>query len=143
MTSRRAIRARSENYREVSHSSLPIHVGLHTDRTRGPCSHTNGFSLSRYQSSTLVVPSFGSLTGQLLFEILEELVAVLVHADQGSGLGVTCVSSTSPLYPYKFQSPYRYAIIRAVASAWSAGGNGGVDASVPAFGGRIPTGCRC
>lgn len=41
----------------------------------------------------------GSRTGQLVRHVLVELVAKLVGADQGAGLGVTCCSSSaSPLH---------------------------------------------
>jgi hypothetical protein len=35
----------------------------------------------------------GVLTGQFLLQVLKVLVAVLVHANKGSGFGITCNSS--------------------------------------------------
>jgi hypothetical protein len=40
---------------------------------------------------------FQSLTGKLLLQVLEELVAVLVLADQGSGFGVTYTTLAPPI----------------------------------------------
>ena len=37
-------------------------------------------------------------TGKLLFQVLKELVAVLVGTDERSGLGVTCFPSAIPLH---------------------------------------------
>lgn len=42
------------------------------------------------------------LTGQLILQVLKVLVAVLVHSNKGSGLGVTCIISVSTVFSSLF-----------------------------------------
>jgi hypothetical protein len=76
-------------------------------------------------------------TGKLLLQVLKVLVAVLVHADHGSGLGITCTSSAHPSSPRIYCSERTDVLyVRATRSVRSS--SKGEGASVPPSGGHNP-----
>lgn len=90
-------------------------------------------------SPSHLISSFVLLTGELICEILEVLIAVLVYAHHCSGFGIACALSTLPApsgwSPICIPICYKPG---GLVSVVSVSGSGRVSGSVPAFGGRIP-----
>jgi hypothetical protein len=77
------------------------------------------------------------LTGQLLLQVLEELVAVLVHAHERSGFGITCARLTMRSSSVSMFEHTNVLCERAESVSRAASGSGAWS-NVPPFGGDNP-----